>query len=195
MVALGSSYIDRVFDRLIANRKRKIAPSFLRKHRKRGRSRWFTDIVSYKASDILDLVRARTYVHVPRMNGTEPRSVFREIAIADETRSGPCSRFVYFYAKPRRVSLSLCSGWECRSSIIRGVVSFHSLSFFVHTPLSAYVFGSVVRLYVCTRCLLPVARKISPGFTSNERCASIFAPAGIGFVPSSSRDIDFSKEA
>jgi len=119
-----------------------------------------------------------------RLRGrTEWAGRFREIAWTSGKRSGPFSRFVYFYAKPRRISLPLCSPGTRVHSFITAAVSFPSHLFIspLFLPLFLY-FSLFVHRY--TRCLSRFfsARKISPGFTRNERWASIFAATRIGFV-------------
>jgi len=146
--------------------------------------------ISYRIKRSISLIsHARMSVYsmliLPRMNKTKPRHIFVK-SVADETRSDlfPC---LFLCETTKDFVPSLFAG-RMRSSIIprrRFPYLLLVLLFLcVSAPLNAYVFGSVDAM--CARdafFILPVARKISPGFTRNERWASIFAAARIGFVP------------
>jgi len=143
--------------------------------RHRDGSRWFMDIISYKATDILDLARSYERIYsmliLPQMNKTKPRPIFVK-SVADETRSGLFPR-LFLRETTKDFAPSLFAG-RMRSFIIprRRFPYFLLVLLFlcVSTPLNAYVFDSVDAM--CARdafFILPVARKISPGFTRNER--------------------------
>lgn len=183
------------FDHLIANRKQKIvhprAPSFLRKTSK---TTAFPMVYGYHTiwNDWYPWSRTLIWAHIyPRYR----EWIERSWDLFSRNRRNAI-RFVFLLRLLLRETAKdfrLCSPERgCCSSIIskrRFFRFFFFLSFSLcigNTLPSTYVFGNVaLRRYVCTRCLLRSsgARKISPRFTSNERWASIFTVARIGFIP------------
>lgn len=114
-----------------------------------------------------------------RAEGTEPRRFSRDRFAAK--RPGPFSRFVYFYARPRRISrtaLARRGRGGCVRPSPRGVVRLPFIlplsALFAHrrhTPPRKYVCN--VALDACVHHAMPFqfygARKILSGFTRNER--------------------------
>lgn len=129
---------------------------------KMSKIRVFSDglrISHRKAPSALDF--ARSYAFSTHLRGwTEWTGRFREIGWTLVKRSGPFSRFVYFYAKPRGISLLLCSPErECICSsqlryrfprIFLFPFFFLSLSLFVHR----YTLDEVC---MCARDAFPVS--------------------------------------
>lgn len=115
---------------------------------------WFTDIAG-AVNRPAALIPLRVFLRVYADERNEGR--FRGIALnAEAKRSSPFSRFVYFYAKPRGISLRLCSPGTRVHSFITAAVSFPSHLFI--SPLLPF-FRSVSSL-LGTRDAFPVSSRL-----------------------------------